>query len=93
MKRVGFQSAHDFAHPLTTLRYFVQECKGIVGCTEPVDDHFYGDVFKIICKDGDELFIKTEIDAGEEELAIFRVRIPAFMAGSSTTLVVAAQRS
>ena len=48
---------------------------------------------QLINADYSQNFIKTEIDAGEEELAIFRVRIPAFMGGSSTTLVVAAQRS
>ena len=48
---------------------------------------------QLINADYSQNFIKTEIDAGEEELAVFRVRIPAFMGGSSTTLVVAAQRS
>lgn len=37
-------------------------------------------------------FVKTTISAGEEEQAVFRVRVPAFMKGSSTTLVVAARR-
>ena len=48
---------------------------------------------QLINADYSQNFIKTEIDAGEEELAVFRVRIPAFMGGSSTTLVVAAQRA
>jgi hypothetical protein len=48
---------------------------------------------QLINADFSQNFIKTEIDAGEEELAVFRVRIPAFMGGSSTTLVVAAERA
>jgi hypothetical protein len=48
---------------------------------------------QLVNDDFSQNFIKTEMDVGEEQLAVFRVRIPAFMGGSSTTLVVAAQRS
>lgn len=47
---------------------------------------------QLINADLSQNFVKTTVVAGEEEQVIFRVRVPAFMRGSSTTLVVAAQR-
>ena len=48
---------------------------------------------QLINADMSQNFVKTSISAGEEELVVFRIYVPAYMGGSSTTLVVAAERS
>lgn len=48
---------------------------------------------QLINADMSQNFVKTSISAGEEELVVFRIYVPAYMGGSSTTLVVTAERA
>ncbi len=76
-----------------TLYYSLFSKIGLYGAQSARANGGWASMTQLINADFSQNFIKTEIDAAEEELAVFRVRVPAFMGGSSTTLVITAQRA